>query len=161
MPTTPLPTPTPTPCRRESVMPWSLRAHLNLAAAVSPWLLVAIVGETHLPPPLPIARSAQPSFVVPAFTVHRYLLLSFPSKPNKMFVTLWYENLRFIESRNCACVVRPCGLVVFHVCVFCACVVNCDDSMLLLPVIFFFFLAFWLCDFVTLCLWLSLSCLYR
>ena len=45
---------------------------------------------------------------------------------------------------------RPCGLAVFHVCVSCACVVNCDDSMLLLPVIFFFF---WLFGFVTLSLY--------
>ena len=77
--------------------------------------------ETHLPPP--VAQSAQPSFVDSAFTVHRYLLLSFPSKPNKMFMTLWSENLRFIESRNCACVVRTFGLDLwcfnFHVWVFC------------------------------------------
>ena len=117
--------------------------------------------ETHLPPqPPPVARSAQaqPSFFASAFTVHRYLLLSFPSKPNKMFVTLWSENLRFIESRNCACVVRT-WLVVFQfsclsfLC-FSACVVNCDElclSVRLLPVGFFFFfcLAFWLCDSVT------------
>ena len=73
------------------------------------------------------------------------------------------ENLRFIESRNCACVVRTFGLDLwcfnFHVWVFCACVVNCDElclSVRLLPVGFFFFfcLAFWLCDSVTLCLWL-------
>ena len=30
--------------------------------------------------------SAQPSFIAPAFIVHRYLLLSFPSKIYKMFV---------------------------------------------------------------------------
>ena len=67
------------------------------------------------------------------------------------------ENLRFIESRNCACVVRTFGLDLwcfnFHVWVFCACVVNCDElclSVRLLPVGFFFFflfgfLALWLC----------------
>ena len=74
------------------------------------------------------------------------------------------KNLSFIESRNCACVMRTCGLDLwcfnFHVWVFCACVVNCDElclSVRLLPVGFFFFffgLAFWLCDSVTLCLWL-------
>ena len=48
---------------------------------------------------------------------------------------------------------------MFHVCVFCACVVNCDDSMLLLPVIFFCFLAF---GFVTLSLYVydSFSLVY-
>ena len=49
---------------------------------------------------------------------------------------------------------------MFHVCVFCACVLNCDDSMLLLPMIFFFF--FWLLGFVTLSLYVcdSLSLVY-
>ena len=153
-PTTP-PSPTPTPCHRESVTPWSLRAHLDLAAAVSPWLLVATVGETHARPTcrrrrwllnLPnLASLLQPSQFIGIY----FSLFLQISKPNKMFVTLWYENLRFIESRNCACVVRTCGLVVFDVWVFCACVVNCDDSVRLLPVFFFFFLfgflALWLC----------------
>ena len=132
MPTTP-PPPTPTPCRRESVTPWSLLSHLDLAAAVSPWLLVATVGETHARPtcrhchwlldlPSP-ASLLQPS----QFTGIYFSLFLQISKPNKMFLTLWFENMRFIESRNCACVVRTCGLVVFDVWVFCACVVNCDD----------------------------------
>ena len=158
-PTTPS-LPTPTPCRRESVTPWSLRAHLDLAAAVSPWRLVATVSETHARPTcrrrlLDLPNSA--SLLQPSQFIGIYFSLFLQiSKPNKMFVTLWFENMRFIESRNCACVVRTCGLVVFDVWVFCACVVNCDDSVRLLPVVFLFFfcLAFWLCDSVTLCLWL-------
>ena len=153
--------PTPMFCRREFVTPWSLQAHLDLASC---YLVPTLARptcrrprETYLQPPPPVAQSAQPSFVAPAFTVHRYLLLYFPSKPNKMFMTLWSENLRFIESRNCAFVVWNCGLVVFHVCVFtdewwtklmlvivnwlCA-AVACDFFL------FFGFLALWLCHFV-------------
>ena len=155
---TPPPPPTPTPCHRESVTPWSLQAHLDLAAAVSPWLLVATFCVTHARPtchrrrrlldlPSP-ASLLQPS----QFTGIYFSLFLQISKPNKMFVTLWSENLRFIESRKCACVVWTCGLVVFDVWVFCACVVNCDDSVSvrLLPVFFFFF---WLFGFVTLSLY--------
>ena len=121
-PTSTSPSPTPMLCRREFVTPWSLQAHLDLASCEP--ILITLVRptcrhprETHLLSLPSVAQSAQPNFVALAFIIHRYLLLSFPSKPNKMFVTLWSENLRFIESRNCACVV-PCGLVVFHVCVF-------------------------------------------
>ena len=158
--------------------PWSLLSHLDLAAAVSPWQTVATVGETwecetHAATRDPLAAAAAGGSICPSptlllcFRLERYLLLSFPSKPNKnykMFVTLWSENLRFIESRNCACVVRT-WLVVFQfsclsfLC-FSACVVNCDElclSVQLLPVGFFFFLV-WLFGFVTLslnlCLWL-------
>ena len=156
--------PTPTPCHRESVTPWSLQAHLDLAAAVSPWLLVATFCATHARPtchrrrrlldlPSP-ASLLQPS----QFTGIYFSLFLQISKPNKMFVTLWSENLRFIESRKCACVVWTCGLVVFDVWVFCACVVNYDElclSVRLLPVGFFFFLfgflALWLCHSIYVC----------
>ena len=156
--------PMPTPCHRESMSPWSLQAHIDLAR-----LLVAtdyLVPTPVRPTRDPLATAATSCSICLAHlrcsSLHssQVFTLIFPSKPNKMFVTLWSKNLRFIESRNCACVVRPCGLVVFHVCVFCACVVNCDDSMLLLPVIFFFF--FWLFGFVTLSLYVcdSLSLVY-
>ena len=130
---------------------WSCRRHESVTASCYRWW---DPRETHLPPPSPVARSTQPSFVAPAFTVHRYLLLSFPSKPNKMFVTLWSKNLRFIESRNCASVVRPCRLVVFHVCVFYDCVMNYESVMTLCCCcLWFFFFFFWLFGFVTLSLY--------
>ena len=164
-------------CERD---PLSALTHADAAAhaqAVSPWVRDAVKlafpswscrhresvtascyrrwdpRETHLPPSPPVARSAQPSFFASAFTVHRYLLLSFPSKPNKMFVTLWSENLRFIESRNCACVVRTCGVSIFMfefsvlvlwIVMNCACLCGCCLW------VFFFCLAF---GFVTLSLY--------
>ena len=82
-----------------------------------------------------------------AAATHRYLLLSFPSKPNKykMFV-IWSENLRFIET-----VLVPCGLVVFMF-VWTELKLVIDwlwiESVSMLPdcgVFFFFFLALWLC----------------
>ena len=167
---TPPPPPTPTPCHHESVTPWSLQAHLDLAAAVSPWLLVATFCVTYARPtchrrrrlldlPSP-ASLLQPS----QFTGIYFSLFLQISKPNKMFVTLWSENLRFIESRNCAFVVWNCGLVVFHVCVF------TDEwwTKLMLVIVnwlcaatcgvFFIFFWVWLFgfDFFTLCLWLFL-----
>ena len=165
-------------CERD---PLSALTHADAAAhaqAVSPWVRDAVKlafpswscrhresvtascyrrwdpRETHLPPSPPVARSAQPSFFASAFTVHRYLLLSFPSKPNKMFVTLWSENLRFIESRNCACVVRTCGVSIFMfefsvlvlwIMMSCACLCGCY--------LWFFFFFFWLFGFVTLSLY--------
>ena len=92
-----------------------------------------------------------------AAAAHRYLLLYFPSKPNKykMFV-IWFKNLRFTET-----VLVPSGLVVFHVCVFTdewwielMLVIDWLWIKFVLPVVFFFF--FWLYDSVTLCLWLSI-----
>ena len=80
--------------RRVAVSPWRHEASkpiLILLVASPSWSHWWDPRETHLPSPPPVARSAQPSFVALAFTVHRYLLLSFPSKPNKMFVTLWSE----------------------------------------------------------------------
>ena len=162
-------------CERD---PLSALTHADAAAhaqAVSPWVRDAVKlafpswscrhresvtascyrrwdpRETHLPPSPPVARSAQPSFFASAFTVHRYLLLSFPSKPNKMFVTLWSENLRFIESRNCACVVWTCGVSIFMfefsvlvlwIMMNCACLCGC---YLWFFFFFFGFLALWLC----------------
>ena len=152
------PPPTPTPCHCESVTPWCLLSHLDLATAVSLWLLVATVDETHLPLLPPVARSAQPRFFASAFTVHRYLLLSFPSKPNKMFMTLWFKNLRFIESRNCACVVRTCGLVVFQFSCLSFLCLCCELWWIVLVCAaaacgFFFFFFVWLFGFVTLSLY--------
>ena len=108
----------------------------------------ATPDEIHLLLPLSVAVawSAQPA-QLRAFTVHRYLLLSFPSKPC---------DLRIKET-----LLVPCGLVVFHVCVF----TNewrieliwwlwIESVLWLLPVVFFFFFFFGLFGFVTLCLWL-------
>ena len=149
-PTTP-PPPTPTPCRCESVTPWSLLSHLDLAAAVSPWLLVATVGETHARPTCCCRRRRLLDLPSPAsllqpsqFTGIYFSLFLQISKPNKMFVTLWSENLRFIESRNCACVV-PCELT--ENLTLCCC-------LWWIFLFFLFCLSFWLCDsvFVTLSL---------
>ena len=94
-------------------------------------------NKTHLPPS-PVAWNPL------ATAAHRYLLLSFPSKPNKykMFV-IWSENLRFTKT-----VLVPCGLVVFHVCVFtdelnwCWWLTDCELNLCCL---WCFFLALWLC----------------
>ena len=151
------PPPMPTSCHRESITPWRLQAHLDLASCYlvpTPARVRDPLAAAHARPtcrrrrwlldlPSP-ASMLQPS----QFTGIYSLLLSFPSKPNKMFVTLWSENLRFIESRNCACVV-PCGLVNWLRIWLCAAAYG---------VFFFFFcLAFWLCDSVTLCLWLFIG----
>ena len=141
-PETMSPPPTPTPCRHDACVS---KTHLDQ---------LILLPETHLPPSL-VARDLL------AAATYKYLLLSFPSKLNKykMFV-IWFENLRFTET-----VLVPCGLVVFHVCVFtdelnwCWWLTNCELNLCCLWCVFFFFffgLSFWLCDSVTLCLWLSI-----
>ena len=89
-----------------------------------------------------------------AAVAHRYLLFSFSSKPNKMFV-IWESEIH----RNCARALWTCG-------VSCLCfywwvmnwtnVGDCELNLCCLWCFFFFFGLLWLCDSVTLCLWLSL-----
>ena len=142
-----------------SPTPWPRHPHpcrvAVTLARVRPILILlpsTHANKTHLPPS-PVAWNSL------ATVAHRYLLLSFPSKPNKykMFV-IWSENLRFTKT-----MLMPCGLVVFHVCVIWT---DVGDWLIVnwiyasCGVFFFFGLAFWLCDSVTLCLCLWLSILY-
>ena len=154
-----MPPPMPTSCHHEAA-PHAHACKTHLATQyphhhtrVS--LLVVVVAHTRLilPPP-PVARSAQPSFIAPVFTVHRYLIYPFLQN---LIKCLWSEI-----HRNCAC-----GLVVFQVCVY------IDEwwtdvgkwwlwieSVLPMVCFFFGFLAFWLCDSLSLCVCDSLSLLY-
>ena len=118
-------------------------------------------------PAYPVPMSARPtchrrrlleSWDPLAATTHRYLLLSFPSKPNKykMFV-IWFENLRFTET-----VLVPRGLVVFMF-VWTELKLVIDrlwiEFVSVLPDCGAVFLAFWLCDSIVLCLYLWFSIL--
>ena len=102
------PTPMPTPCRCDACESETLRPILILL----PCLPSTHAGEAHARPTCR-HRQLLESWDPLVAAAHRYLLLSFPLKPDtyNMFV-IWSENLRFIET-----MLVPCGLVVFHVCV--------------------------------------------
>ena len=143
-----MPPPMPTSCHHEAA-PHAHACKTHLATQyphhhtrVS--LLVVVAAHTRLilPPPS-VARSAQPSFIAPVFTVHRYLIYPFLQNLIKY---LWFEiHINY-----------ACGLVVFHVCVFTdEWWIDVGEQWLWIEFVMLVgFLALWLS--VTLCLWLFL-----